>query len=466
MHNTVMCIDYSQDLTHEHPQHCFAPLEIGYCAALLEREGVLPLSYVDMRIHRYAVEDVIARIRIERPHILCIKPTLDTCAVMMEIAKLAQEYVSCIICYGPAAGTWQDAFLFERSPVDACVEGEIEAVFRDIVRDPRALRSIPGIRWYDDSAKCIVSESGPVVVLDVDDLPMPRHDLFLHEKYDMHYPVRIYRRIKVGYVLSSRGCPHGCTFCSVFRRSSYGKQYRARSASSVVKEMNLLADLGYTTVYFIDDNFSFDRDRVKEICNAIIASGLHKKMQWIAQCPIESLDADVIALMKQAGCSTVCLGVESGSDAVLAQYHKKITQEKRDAVIHALHVRRLMIVAFFIIGGPGETREDVMASMALCKKIQPDLLQLHYYHDYGNAKRTYDVSAGTQTSVYTYDPASNTSRMSDSDIQALYKQFYTSYYLSATTIMRTVMRQGIFMIVNGIGKWQFFMRSMRFLLMK
>jgi len=107
-------------------------------------------------------------------------------------------------------------------------------------------------------------------------------------------------------MISSRGCPYRCTFC-LWPDVLYGHQFRARSPQNVVAEIEqAVRRFGHDEIYFDDDTFTIDRQRVLDICRLIRERGLEKEMEWIAQCRVDTVDREVLEAMKAAGCGYIC----------------------------------------------------------------------------------------------------------------------------------------------------------------
>lgn len=465
MKTRVLFVDYSQDPFQPHPQHFFAPLDIGYCFSVLERAGC-ETSYLDLRIEPLKLEALIEKIKRISPDILLLKPGVSSVDFILRLSYALSDCIEHIYCYGPSATLCPGIFLFPGSPVKACLLGEIEHTVEELVsavRASSAVRDIKGIAYFDEDDNAVRINSRELIQ-DLDSLPFPRHSIFINKKYMFRYPLKIYKRIRLAYILSSRGCPSKCIFCSVLRRSSYGEAYRARTPENVVGELELVSSLGFNTAYFLDDNFSYDKERTVRICQGILQKGLQKKISWIAQCSIASLDEDSVKIMKEAGCSTVCLGIESANDKVLKALGKGIRLNDIIRVSGILKKYNLLMVAFFIIGSPSETSSDILDSINLCRQIRPDMLQLHYFSVYPDSP----ISSGTMmpqmSAPYCYSASSNFSNVSEEKLQVLYKHFYKSHYFSVQSIRGYFRNQFLTSLINWKEFIPFYLKGIRYIL--
>jgi anaerobic magnesium-protoporphyrin IX monomethyl ester cyclase len=202
---------------------------------------------------------------------------------------------------------------------------------------------------------------------DLDRLPFPARDTFDNQSYKNHYFK------KFGYtttsLMSSRGCPFNCDFCS---RAVFGNRFRARSARNVVDEMESVKALGYDRIWFADDCFTLNKKRLLDICREIIQRKL--RIDWECLSRVDTIDKETAFEMKEAGCVRVFFGIESGNDEVLALMKKQVTAEKaRQAVLISKSVG-MQVGAFFIVGYPGETDETILDTLKFASLLPLDYL--------------------------------------------------------------------------------------------
>ena len=459
-------VDCSQDKRQEHPQHFFSPLEIGYCSSLLKSSDC-EVSFVDTRIDPYSSDDISKKIIKENPDIILFKPSVGSREFVLKLSECLQgQQRKLIFCYGPTATIWPDMFLFRNSPVSGCLIEEIEETVPDLVKligEGKSYNGLRGVAEFDATNNCVVINKRELMT-DLDSLPLPSHELFLNKNYFFGYPLKIFKKARVAYVLSSRGCPEKCNFCSILRRNSYGKHFRARSEASVALELEKIIQLGFNSVYFMDDNFCYDKERVRKICAEIISRGINKRIKWVVQCSVKSLNDEVIELMRKAGCSTVCLGIESASKKILNNLEKDMEIQRALEIINSLKRKGILIVAYFIIGNPKETSLEVLESLEFCKDICPDMLQLHYFSAYPDSRFIRAGDSAKLTTPYEFDPQSNFSNMSGETLSRLYVHFYRSYYFNLATITNFFRKQLVTYIINWEQKVFFCMKGLKYML--
>jgi hypothetical protein len=174
-------------------------------------------------------------------------------------------------------------------------------------------------------------------------------------------------------IASSRGCPFNCAFCSFTRNPWSGKRaWSARSPESVVREIE---GIDAEIVFFVDDNFTHDADRVAAICDLLVARGVRKR--YIANARVEiARRPDVLAKMQRAGFSMLLMGIESAKDATLKSMRKGFDTKRLRGYFNVLRRTRMMLLGYFIIGNIGEDEADMLEISRLARELGLDTVQL------------------------------------------------------------------------------------------
>jgi radical SAM superfamily enzyme YgiQ (UPF0313 family) len=190
-------------------------------------------------------------------------------------------------------------------------------------------------------------------IKDMDSLPMPAYDIAAQLPYDTNAPFIEGRR--VFNMNTSRGCPFDCTFCSV--GSVWGRKYSSFSPDRMVEDVKvLMKDHGVGGIYFREDNFTLKRERVVKFCDNLLRENID--VQWMCETRADTLDKELLELMKRAGCTGLYIGAESGSQRVLDFLKKGITTEQVRQVFAWCGEIQLEALASFVVGVPTETAEE------------------------------------------------------------------------------------------------------------
>ena len=397
-------------------------------------------------------------------HYLYGKKTLEWNADMVVMSSSIQDHKTClryatqiraknektiIIAAGQGPTAFPELFKFYNSPIDITITGEAELEIVSIVRKLKTGHDLTELRkCYPGSKMQIIS--------DPDALPFPAWSNKELKKYYHLYPLKINHRLIWGHILSSRGCPHNCIFCSYTIRETYGKELRLRSSKNVVDEIETMIKRGVNVLIFDDDNFTTSKTHVVNICNELIKRRLN--IPWTAHARIDEIDRDLILKMKEAGCILLRYGIESGSSRVLQKLKKTSCTnwpEKAIEISRFFKNADIGVVALFIIGNPGETREEIIESIELAKTMSPDILQVSFFTAYpgstaysapGTSKTKHDFSR-----LYHYfapEGGSNLSKLTTTELLKMYKHFYYAFFLNPKFVIRHFVKYSFFYFHN------------------
>jgi radical SAM superfamily enzyme YgiQ (UPF0313 family) len=225
---------------------------------------------------------------------------------------------------------------------------------------------ILGLAWRE-GARIVLNPPRPFIA-NLDDLPLPRHDLL---------PLKAYRAPLVGgpyvFTVPSRGCPGACRFC--IKHVSYGASVRFRSPENVLAELEQLVALGVRKIHMYADLFTVNREHVLGICEGIIERQLPVK--WTCNSRVDFVDPELLQAMHRAGCWMISWGIESGEPEMLKRMHKGITREKVEQALRWSKEAGIMNWGYFIIGLPGETEASIRKTIDFSKHLPLDLVLFH-----------------------------------------------------------------------------------------
>lgn len=244
--------------------------------------------------------------------------------------------------------------------LDFVFVGEAEKGFRLLAERLQGNKAIdfhviPGLVWREN-AKIRVNAS--VFEEDLDSLGIPAWDLIKPQTYPEAQHGAFYKKFPIAPIMLTRGCPFMCAFCA--SKVISGKKLRKRGVANVIKEIRLLCDVyGIREFHIVDDNFTLDKEYAKEFLNEL--EKLSLDISWAVPNGIrmENLDPEFLSQMKRTGLYLVSLGIESGSDRVLALMKKSLKVEQIRKAVRMINDAGLDVAGFFILGFPGERREDL-----------------------------------------------------------------------------------------------------------
>lgn len=294
----------------------------------------------------------------------------------IEGALRAAEYVrssapAALLVWGGVHPSLTPAETIRHPLVDAVVRGEGERTLLNLVEAYEKgfpLRDVAGLTLLEDGE---VFDTGDTEFIDLDELPYLPYHLIKKERYP-HFkgdPSWVFYE-------TSRGCPNNCAFC--YNQTVQKRTWRCKSVSRVLDELEYILDtLGVDSVWPIDDNFSVSKKRVTEIARGMIERG--RVFEW----PLNSrfdyavgYDAEFLGLLKRAGVTTISFGGESGSQSMLDAMCKGITPDMMRQSVRTLQENRIKCGVMFMAGFPGETDDDLNATLDLIDElmvIDPEL---------------------------------------------------------------------------------------------
>lgn len=320
-------------------------------------------------------EELVSRIRAEKPDVVgfnCSTHTfLDTLSVIRKVKDALPE--SIMVLGGYHATFTSGKILQEYDVIDFLIKGEGEESFVELLdRLERGedLSGIPGLGFRDEG---VLVDNDFQLIKDLDSLPFPDRQLVNGIDYGYTHQGIPLTPGKFTTICTSRGCPFRCTYCSCSALSK--GRWRKRSAENVIEELQMLFNQGFETCVFVDDSFTQDRKRVKEICRMIRERGINMRMYCEGR--VDRADLDLLKDMKRAGFDVIYFGAESASEHVLDYYNKRTSPSQiRQAVRNAKKVGMLAVTSY-IVGAPVETRRDIDKTIDFIRETKPHGVQIN-----------------------------------------------------------------------------------------
>lgn len=219
-------------------------------------------------------------------------------------------------------------------------------------------------------------------IKDLNDLPHPRHDQLPWQKYRM--PLI---RGPFTFIVTSRGCPAGCTYC--IKHVSYQYGVRVRKAEHIMEELWMLKKMGLNNVHMYADLFTVNRDHVMELCQAMIDEKIN--LRWTCNSRIDYVDEEMLDLMGRAGNWLISWGIESGNEQILRHARKGAYPDKAERALTWARKAGIKNWGYFIIGLPGETEETIRQTIDFSKKLPLDIALFHVAAPYPGTPFFFEV---------------------------------------------------------------------------
>ncbi|RKX96104.1 MAG: hypothetical protein DRP84_02105 [Spirochaetes bacterium] len=200
------------------------------------------------------------------------------------------------------------------------------------------------------------------------EIPIPRHELFLSKRYD--FPFAKY--LPFTTILTDYGCPFSCSFCIY---STLGIKYR--KLDNVLKELEYINNLGIKELFIKDQTFGWDRDRVIKLCSKMIEQKWN--FSWTAFTKVDLIDNEVLSIMKNAGCHTLIMGVESANEEILEKYKKYLKKEQVFRAFKLCKSFGIETVGTFIIGFPGEVKKSIINTINFATELNCDFASFNCF---------------------------------------------------------------------------------------
>jgi anaerobic magnesium-protoporphyrin IX monomethyl ester cyclase len=298
-----------------------------------------------------------------------------------DFAKMIKELDPKIplIIGGPHCIFFKRQSLIDISCADISVELEGEHVFPYLVRvfeGKKKLSDVHGI-YYRENNKIKAGKS-PQIIDNLDDLAFPARHLVYRYDYG-NLPWGYSFKKKFTSMITSRGCPFNCRFCTRYNNIVKDWGYRKRSADNVVREIQEINDK-YKSVAIVDDNFLADIKRAHKIFDKLLETGTTLDL-IITGARVDSADKDLYKKMKKVGVKYLCFGIESGNQDVLDFYNKKITLQQIQKAVHLAKEMNFTTQATFILGAPFETNKYIENTIKFACSLPLDIVifqPLHY----------------------------------------------------------------------------------------
>ncbi len=428
------------------------PISLANAAGLLEREG-FKVSILDGNLERLnSIEIAKSALNFDKVFVTSSPldrwqcPSLDIEPVLEIFHELKNDKKYLI----GAHGTLLPEKMLNLTESCAVVIGEPEKAILELCKEDD-LSGIDGI-CYKKDGKVVRTKDRDL--LNLDELPMPAYHLLQNKRY-------FYELLGNNFTLfeSSRGCPFECIFCL---KVMYGKGVRFKSIDKLRDEVRYAVQKsGVRNGYFIDLEWSLNRDRAEGICDFLIRDRYNLK--WCCQTRADTVDKELLKRMKRAGCHLIHFGVETGSEKVLERLNKRISLGKVEEAVRSAGEAGIETACFFLFGFPGETDNDRKKTVEFAKNLNCDYASFHTVTPYYGTRLFNEVANGSSISKDEEAFFIDNSLLGDGamDLNKITHDAFCQFYLRPSYIFKKMMQLKPGTLISGLRLLKGYLRSYR-----
>lgn len=346
----------------------FPHLGIAYLIAVLHRDGHEVKLFDDGAGLTH--EGLFKLVKDFKPELIGVTIFTLSRNFAYELVEKIKEKTKIPVVIGGAHVSTIRSLALEETRADFAIKFEGEYPLVELVKElespePR-FENIKNLIWRKDG-KIIENPERPLLT-DLDALPFPQFDLYDIRVHPSHGE-------KLIPLISSRGCPFACNFCSV--KLYMGRGFRKRSAQNVFEEIKYQYAKGYHQFDFNDDCFTLDRERAHKLLDLIIESGLKIKFQFYNGLRVDTVDPDILKKLKKAGCFYISYGCESGNEDILKKIQKGITLKQVVDAVKWTREAKIACSTNFIIGHKDETYKTAMDSINFARRLPTNFVNFY-----------------------------------------------------------------------------------------
>jgi len=416
------------------------PLGLAYLCSYIPSD--YRIYIYDNAMYQYPDAAVVKLVSNIKPGIVGISGLVGTYRRQKELSKLIKmASPGTVIVSGGGCASLVPKVLLDNSQVDVAVMGEGERTFPeliDAITHSHEYDSVDGVAYRQDNEVVFTKKREPIK--DLNELRYPSYDMvdiplyFASSRRDLSCA-----KLDMS---TSRGCPFQCRYCA-----KYFDRYREQSAEYVFDHMKFLVEkYDVERVTFIEDNFMVNKNRVHDLCDMLISSGLHEKVEWGVFGRVDLVDVDVLKHMKAANCCYVNFGIESADDTILKNMNKGYDSARIYQAMEQMKAAGFdKWLSSIMYGYPGETVGSVIKTMELLSKYGKYMdFHLYFTTPYPNTKLWDEVSHRIQEPVDTYLDNVNykSFNVNLTDMQPLeYFQTYTLLMFSLLDALRYLQKR-------------------------
>lgn len=428
------------------------PLGIAYMAGVLQ-ENNIDVEILDASAEDMDFKDVEKELLKRKPDLVALTALTPTIGRALETAQVVKETLpDSIVVMGGYHPTFNFIETLEDENVDIVIRGEGEYIMLNLVQaleNQSSLHDVKGIVFEDKNSKEIVVNPEAPLIQDLDELPFPALNLLPMKKYrlldmDTHMTTMI----------TTRGCPMQCSFCS--SAAMHGKKIRERSVENIVDEIEYLkTNYDIDTIAFMDDTFTLKKRKVMAICDEILKRNI--EIMWGCTSRVDTLDEKLLKKMKEAGCITIFIGVESADQQQLDNMCKNTTISKIENAFKIARKLKIRTIASVALGMPGDTKEIMNKTVKFVHKLKPNYAIYSLATPYPGTrfyKEAFEKNLIKIKDWYKYTlitPILETIDCSLNDMRKIQAKAFMKFYLRPHYIIRQFLQDGPYLLKTIFG---------------
>lgn len=422
-------------------------LKNGHDAAILDARAE-ELTYEEFRARLLALKDA--------PDFIGLTATTRIINNALLSAKICREiFPQARIVFGGVHPTLRPEEVLSNDFVDYVVRDEGEFAMNELVSG-KPLNEILGLSYRTEAG--IVHNPRRPFLENLDDVPLLPTHLLPMEKY--HPTLGAYKRLPSFGLLTTRGCPGGCTYCY----QNFGPKFRHHSARRLVDQIKALQkDHGIREISFYDDTFTVVRKNIMEFCRLIVEEGVD--ITWSCFSRVDCVDREILQALKDAGCHQILFGVESADPQILQNIKKRINLERVEEVVKMTKEIGINCRLSFMLGNPGETEETMEKTLRYAIKLDPDVVTFNIATPYPGtemyewAKKEGYLKTEDWTQYNFSHPVMELPTVSSDKVEEYYKKSFRRFYFRPKYIFRRLYKvtaydiNSLKMLFNFFFKW-------------
>lgn len=363
----------SEDSPYSKTGAVLPPLGLLYIASYLrDKHPEFIINVLDAVSYRYSLanDDFKDRLKDYAPDVVGVTIYTTTFSAVLKTVKIVKEsYPGSVVVVGGPHVSINPEECLDYSDIDIALVGEGEITFNELVEclsNNSDLNYVNNIVYKKDNKKIRTTVDRKVVNLD--ETPMPARDMI---DMNLYHPAKgVYKRLPSTNMITSRGCPFSCNFCS---KNVFGSKTRAQSPENIMKEIEVLQrDYGIREIVFNDDSFTLNGKRVESLCDLIIEKKLD--ITWNCSTRVNLVNPELLKKMKRGGCISIGYGIESGAPEILEKVNKGITLQRARDAFEWTKDAGIEARASYIFGLPGETRKTIQQTIDASLELDADFV--------------------------------------------------------------------------------------------